>query len=55
MKKKHEVVYRDELAPLFNDDDPNEVYYPPFERPSHLMTHFLELEEQSLSLIKQVQ
>jgi len=48
---QYEVEYPDKLKPLFMEDDPDEDYQPPFKLPEHLMEHFVELEENNLSLI----
>ena len=50
-----EVEYPDKLKPLFEEDSENEEYEPPFKLPEHLMEHFVELEENNLSLIQQWQ
>jgi len=39
------MEYPDKLKPLFEDDDPNEMYEPPFKKPSDLMVYFVDLEE----------
>ena len=50
---QYEVEYQETLKPLFYEDSSNESYSLPFETPQELKSHFIELEEQNLSLIQQ--
>lgn len=52
---QYEVEYHGELKQLFEDDSSNESYKTPFSNPEDLMAHFVELEENNLSLIQQWQ
>jgi len=49
------VEYPDKLKKLFDEDSSNMSYELPFKKPEHLMEHFVELEENNLSLIQQWQ
>lgn len=53
--QQYEVTYHGELKQLFEDDSSNESYNTPFTEPEDLMAHFVELEENNLSLIQQWQ
>lgn len=52
---QYEVEYPEKLKKLFEEDSSNESYDLPFEKPEHLNQHFVELEENNLSLIQQWQ
>ena len=49
--QQYEVSYGG-LKQLFEDDSSNESYNTPFTEPEDLMAHFVELEENNLSLIQ---
>ena len=50
-----EVEISPKLRPLFDEDSSNDSYDLPFSTPEELHEHFVELEENSLSLIQQWQ
>ncbi len=50
-----EVDYPPKIRQLFEDDSSDHSYELPFADPEELMNHFVELEEDSLSLIQQWQ
>lgn len=50
---QYEVEYPDKVNKLFEEDDSDESYDLPFASPEELYGHFVELEENNLSLIEQ--
>lgn len=48
---QYEVEYPYKLKELFEEDNSNDSYELPFERPEDLHAHFIDLEENNLSLI----